>query len=317
MQIKNITEPYWMENNMSDNTPLESIEIYPKIVVYKNVFKDIDKIYSTLKESDNYTEDMIFPKWIQWSHFGEYLLPVIAKSYRHNVRVCDVEEVVAETDVQKDQKDLILQLVSNFFKVTKDYASRYGLNTFDEPARIAKDRNGNYIKDHKGYDVLEWEHVGPTICKYHISDELNRVGMSYHSDYVTERSESPGYKFAFTALAYFNDDYKGGELDFVINKKLFKYKPCAGDYIVFPSGHPDILTEDGYAYLHGVMPAEGTHKYFARMYWQHYYPGSDQWFENEEKFGKDVWESMQPELEEQYRLANPKRNEIVGGERIQ
>ena len=32
--------------------PLNAVEIYPKIFVYKGLFKDIDKTYSLLKESE-------------------------------------------------------------------------------------------------------------------------------------------------------------------------------------------------------------------------------------------------------------------------
>lgn len=289
------------------NTELEAIEIYPKIVVYKNTFNDIEGIYSMLRESENHTDDMVLSDWTQWSRFGHYLAPVIPN--KHTISVEDANNIKAETEVQKKQKDFVVQLITNFYKVTEDYALRYGLDTFNKPSPL--------IKDHYGQDLPAWQQVGPTVCKYHISNEKERVGMAYHSDYIREKSQTPGYQFAFTALAYFNDDYEGGELDFCIGNKLFKYKPKAGDYIVFPSGHPDILTEDGTVYLHGVMPAEGTHKYFSRMYWQYFYPGSEEWFANEEKFGVDVWKEMQPQLEEAFRMKYPARNEIKEGIRIQ
>ena len=34
------------------------------------------------------------------------------------------------------------------------------------------------------------------------------------------------------------------------------------------------------------------------------------------EFGKDVWSSMQPKLNEQFRIDNPQRNEIEGAVRI-
>jgi hypothetical protein len=55
----------------------------------------------------------------------------------------------------------------------------------------------------------------------------------------------------------------------LINHKLLKYKPEAGDFIFFPSGHPEILTDEGQVYLHGVLPVtSGNNKIFSRMFWQ-------------------------------------------------
>jgi hypothetical protein len=62
---------------------LESIEIYPHIRVYKNMFKDISKSYKILTDSLVETEDRVFSPWTQWSIFGEYLDP-ITPSFRMN-----------------------------------------------------------------------------------------------------------------------------------------------------------------------------------------------------------------------------------------
>ncbi len=97
---------------------------------------------------------------------------------------------------------------------------------------------------------------------------------------------------------------------------LDPYKPEAGDMLVFPSGHPDYLTEDGKPYLHGVMPAYKKNKFLARMYWQKYQRGTDEWYEKEKEFGKDVWASMQPELEKAFRDKYPQRYEIKNGVRL-
>ena len=64
------------------------------------------------------------------------------------------------------------------------------------------------------------------------------------------------------------------------------------------------------------MPSYNKHKFLARMYWQKYQKGSDEWYQKEKEFGKEVWASMQPELEEEFRKNNPQRNSIEGGIRI-
>jgi hypothetical protein len=64
------------------------------------------------------------------------------------------------------------------------------------------------------------------------------------------------------------------------------------------------------------MPSYNKNKFLSRMYWQKYERGSDEWYEKEKEFGKDVWASMQPELHEQFRKDHPQRNEIEGAVRI-
>ena len=140
--------------------------------------------------------------------------------------------------------------------------------------------------------------------------------MRYHSDYIREQGYAPGYKFVITCTIYFNDNYEGGEVDFAMGDKLVKYKPEAGDLLVFPSGHPDYLTEDGMPYLHGVMPSYNNNKFLSRMYWQKYQKGTDDWYEKEKEFGKEVWASMQPELEKAFRDKHPQRSVIENGVRI-
>ena len=141
--------------------------------------------------------------------------------------------------------------------------------------------------------------------------------MRYHSDYQREKGYAPGYKFVITCTIYFNDDYEGGEIDFLMGNKLVKYKPEAGDLLVFPSGHPDYLTEEGIPYLHGVMPSYKNHKFLSRMYWQKYEKGKNEWYAKEKEFGKEVWKLMQPELEEEFRKTYTQRDVIENGERIQ
>jgi hypothetical protein len=85
------------------------------------------------------------------------------------------------------------------------------------------------------------------------------------------------------------------------------YKPEAGDFLIFPSGHPEILTKEGQVYLHGVMPVTKEKKYISRMYWMKYEIGSDEWFEKENEFGKDVWQKMQPEIMEKFRKSHPNK----------
>ena len=284
---------------------LQAIEIYPNILVYKNLFKDIQKSYKVLTDSLTENEDRLFSPWTQWSIFGDYLNP-ITPNFNMSKKYGNFEDMETNTQIEEDQKNFGLEMMQNFHLVTEDYIKRYNINV---------DLNETSIDDY-GNVIPTWRWTGGTIGKYHISVDDHEVGMRYHSDYIREQGYAPGYKFVITCTIYFNDDYEGGEVDFAMGDKLVKYKPEAGDLLVFPSGHPDFLTEDGKPYLHGVMPSYNKNKFLSRMYWQRYQKGTDEWYEKEAEFGKEVWASMQPELEEKFRQLHPQRTVIENGVRL-
>jgi hypothetical protein len=284
---------------------LEAIEIYPNILVYKNMFKDISKSYKVLTDSLVESDDRLFSPWTQWSIFGEYLNPIVPNFYMSD-RHGNLKNIETLTEIQESQKNFVIEMLENFHLVTEDYIKRHNVDV---------DLNDTSI-DEDGNPVQTWKWTGGTVGRYHISTDSEPVGMRYHSDYMREQGSSPGYKFVITCTIYFNDDYEGGEVDFVMGDKLVKYKPEAGDLLVFPSGHPDYLTEEGKPYLHGVMPSYNNNKFLARMYWQKYQKGTDEWYEKEAEFGKEVWAKMQPELEEQFRLKHPQRTVIENGVRL-
>ena len=285
---------------------LEAIEIYPNILVYKNMFKDVSKSYKVLTDSFAEIEDRLFSPWTQWSIFGDYLNPIIP-NFSMSDKYGNLKAIETTTQIQEDQKNFGIEMMENFHLVTEDYIKRYDIDIDLNETSI--DENGN--------TVPVWRWTGGTIGKYHISTNDEQVGMRYHSDYQREQGSAPGYKFVITCTIYFNDDYEGGEIDFAMGDKLVKYKPEAGDLLVFPSGHPDYLTEDGMPYLHGVMPSYNKNKILSRMYWQKYQKGTDEWYAKEKEFGKEVWASMQPELEEKFRQEHPQRTTIENGVRIQ
>jgi hypothetical protein len=284
---------------------LEAIEIYPKILVYKNMFKDISASYKVLTESLVESDDRLFSPWTQWSVFGDYLNPIVP-TFSMGDKYGNLKNIETKTETQEKQKQLAIELMENFHLVTEDYIKRFNIDV---------DLNAMSV-DESGNPLPTWRWTGGTIGKYHISNEEEKVGMRYHSDYIREHHHTPGYKFVITCTIYFNDDYEGGEIDFAMGDKLYKYKPEAGDLLVFPSGHPDYLTEEGKPYLHGVMPSYNNSKFLARMYWQKYQRGTDEWYEKEKEFGKEVWISMQKDLDEQFRQEHPQRLTIEGAVRV-
>jgi hypothetical protein len=262
--------------------PLTHIEIYPKIFVYKNLFKDIEKTTSLLKEED---EEGLFSPWTKWAQVGEYLNPLF-KGHKHNMTMEYIEEEIKTfTAKQEDQKLAILEVFKNFHLATKDYMNKNNVE-FDEEA---------FVEDPYGQSHKLWTTHGPSIARYR-TDIEDTIGLVYHSDYVREPIKSPGEKFVVTGLTYFNDEYEGGEIDFIVDGEAYMYKPEAGDVLVFPSGHPEILTKNGKVYLHGVMVPRKENKYISRMYWMKYEDGSQEWYDKEDEFGKDVWKEMQTDI---------------------
>jgi hypothetical protein len=280
---------------------LDCIEIYPKIFVYKNLFKNISKTFSLLKEED---KDAIFSPWSEWSSFGEYLNPLF-KGYPGTMSIEEIKNVIAVTDKDKEQKAAIVELFENFYLATEDYIARNNVD-FDKDAMVTT---------HEGDIVKLWKTNGPSIARYR-KDIEDPVAMTYHSDYIREPMLTPGYKFAITALAYFNDDYDGGEIDFIIDGEAYMYKPEAGDYLLFPSGHPDILTKNGQVYIHGVLPPIGAKKYLSRMYWMKYEVGDKMWFKRESQYGKEEWAKEWSEIMEDFKKKYPNKQSADKERRI-
>jgi hypothetical protein len=291
---------------------MKEIELYQNIMVYQNVFDNPEKMFEIIRESSSNNSDRILGEWSQWSEFGNYIKDVFPSIAQLNPKtnkntIFDFEtinDLSADTYIKKDQKYFLLEMHRGFNKVTEAYILKYG-----------KEFNFNkeeMIQTHDGDYVPLWVANGPSLCQYHKNIETP-MSMVYHSDYIREPMRSPGYKFAITANYYFNDDYEGGEIDFYIDGNLIKYKPQAGDWLVFPSGHPDVLSKNGKAYIHGVFPSYGKEKYFCRNYWQKYEVGDPHWFSGEEKYGKEVWASMQDDIMKDYR---PVRQSIPEGVRV-
>ena len=104
-----------------------------------------------------------------------------------------------------------------------------------------------------------------------------------HTDWHNQREEEPGPKQILTFTIYLNDDYDGGEIDFVdeINKHLIVYKPKKGDLVVFPSGRP---------YWHGARAVTSdVSKYFIRTFLSYRYKGSERWIQGVLNHGLTLW----------------------------
>jgi hypothetical protein len=247
-------------------------EIYPKVFVYSNVFKDVESFLDTIIESEvNPEGSMIYP-WETWYTFG-----LEADNFIRDAK--DTERVIKEKAVL-EEIDRIL------YTVADDYFEKHNVSyTFD-----------TFIDKVDGRTKNKWQKMGPSICKYHANFAVaEELAMHYHTDYQVEKKDARGYNFSVTITMYLNDDYEGGGVDFLINNKLFYYKPKAGDVIVFPAGDPGFLTEGDELYYHGVRKVIGAPKYFIRNNLLRFNEGTEEWIKNQQLYGEEIWDQMERE----------------------
>lgn len=253
-------------------------EIYPKVYVYKNPFKDLDLLKKVVIESEQNPEGSLLKDWKGWYTFGK------------EVNMLNFDE---DTNSQRNQEEREMwnDVVDVFYATTQHYSEIHNVP-------IEKDKFVNDPVEQK--DMKLWQLMGPSICKYEVGGGIDDndvdLAMHMHTDYQQEYEDHRGYKFTVTCTMYLNGDYEGGGLEFLVGgNKLFYYKPEAGDVLVFPAGDPNYLSEPGELYRHGVKKVYGNPKYFIRNHWQRYYLGSDEWLKQEAIYGKDVWAQMESE----------------------
>jgi hypothetical protein len=254
-------------------------EIFDKnIFVYKNLITDPNKFVEVLNFAEkNPKESQIFGNWSPWSFFGTYMdahrLPISEKDI--------IDKKRYETEVfYRDQ-------VLDAFKIsTSHFLKKHGLS-------VQKD----------------WIEMGPSFCRYNqdiYNDDSNPespLTMLYHTDYRFAEFDAPWPQFALTCTMYLNDDYEGGDVLFKImgSDEIKPYKPKAGDVMVFPSGHPKLLSEDG-VYFHAVKTITKKDKYFIRYFYLLPNNASDKWLELEKQYGKEEWAKKYHSIVENRRI---------------
>ena len=146
---------------------LEVIEIYPHILVYKNLFKDISKSCEVLKDSLSETEDRLFSPWTQWSFFGEYLNPIIPNFFMSAMsdKYGNLKDIKTSTEIEENQKNFAIEMMDNFHLATEDYIKRYNIDV--DLNEVSIDESGNPIST--------WRWTGGTIGKYHITNDDQKL----------------------------------------------------------------------------------------------------------------------------------------------
>lgn len=242
-----------MINLIKEEQNLEHIELYPNIIVYKNVLKDVQSLYKIMKDSESNSNGRYFLKtWDQWSVFGTY-------SQSRNSEDPSGEK----GEIYDKEKFFAFSVSEAYNKVISHYIKKYNL-ILPENARFS----------------------GNSFSKYepNIDHMANNLTMQYHTDFILSEKDMPGDKFLITCTMYINDDYEGGDIEFYIDGDVVCHKPEAGDIVVFPSGEP---------YYHGVKTIKNGNKFFVRNFVIYSYSGSKEWLENQIKYGAYRWAKME------------------------
>ncbi len=232
-------------------TNLEYIELYPRIDVYRNVLKDPQALYQTMKKSEETSNgEYLLKTWDAWAKFG---------TYTQKKDLAEVSEDTKTKDMFIEEKDFADQVQAAYDLVLLDYIKRHNVEL--KPG---------------------WHFSGCSFSKYKdgVDTLKNKMTMQYHTDFIIAEREMPGSKFQLTCTMYINDDYQGGDIEFFIDGKLINHKPQAGDILVFPSDEP---------YFHGVKTIYNGQKFFVRNFVMYPYDGSPEWLANQKQFGAVNW----------------------------
>lgn len=266
---------------------MDKITIMPQVVVYKNMFSDDDinfilkQIYDSEPETEELNDDSeeisaykdihgvqpaerndgsLIYTWTPWYTFG-------SKSIWSNN---------PNTNFY-DQKKGIDILTNALHVVHSDYINEWknkGIWTYDVK-KWELDKENNIFNNNLILSNLE-------ILKHKIN-QTEKYAIGPHTDWHPHRSDEPGPKQILTYTIYLNDDYEGGEVDFVNeqDKCLIAYKPQKGDITIFPSGAP---------FWHGARAVKfGKNKIFIRAFSMFTYAGDKEWMEGLFRWGPTRW----------------------------
>lgn len=270
---------------------MDKIEIMPQVTVYRNLIsnEDLDFIMAEISKSqkDMVSNDSLDPlqsvlkdyhgqepqdkkdgsiirTWESWYTYGIKSIWGFPKDMRD----------------QSPQSKGYLILQDAIGKAHFDYIEKWkdaGVWTYDIPKWDIFEGENDKLDNMclSSFEILQ-----------HKINKEEPYAIGVHTDWHEQRFDEPGPKQILTYTIYINDDYEGGEIDFVDeeNGDLIVYKPRRGDVTVFPSGRP---------YWHGARAVtDGPNKVFVRTFGLYRSPGTKEWNDGLKNHGLALWLKM-------------------------
>ena len=236
----------------------EFIELTKDVLLIKNSVSDPNKLYEIIKQSKQEQMDYFGP-WSDWKPWGFY-----SKIYPENDERWLNDGGTLSSYFIKETMDAFWEAMSYYKNnlLNEEYFETWNQSknfptSWEELANKEKNKEGWSIND-----LLIAETIN--------SHPKKNLSMEYHKD--RRMWDTPNALF-FNYNIYINDDYEGGEIQFVdletaeestyIDKNgderkclmvddPITYKPEAGDALLFRTDH-----------AHGVLPVKG-HKFYVR-----------------------------------------------------
>jgi len=236
-------------------------EIHDFIFVYNKLLPNHEEIYRSLRESkERNSEHNFYGKWTPWYTFGLMAL---------------IQEGNGTPEISNFERQCYRDVTFAAHEAMRHYQK---VNGISDP--------------NTGEELPILTPPGPCLYKEHSSndDDTDPKAMSFHVDFIPETVKFPGEKFIVTCCVYPNDDYEGGEIEFWADGKAIRYKPKAGDILVFPSGNP-LFPGDGRPYFHSVCPTGRGEKYLFRTFGKYCDPVTPEWEKGVEQYGEEEWKS--------------------------
>jgi hypothetical protein len=271
--------------------------LLPGVVVYKNLFKDVDKMLDVVKQS--YTEPLdqydatgkgFIRDWVKWYDFG--IMTNFAPD-AYGERLVKISKTGDQRNIILDQVEMKKNIVDDVEKIFNDYIKEFRQEV-NWPEYVT---NFNLLKQYDSSVVTDKDSRAIVLqqidlLKHDIYPE-KEFAIHFHSDSPRYNEQEPGFKQMLSLTIYLNDNYEGGEIQFLSDKedKVVTYKPKAGDMTIFPSFHP---------FWHAALPVvSGNNKYLSRIFLSWYYDGSPEWLAGKEKYGEETWKQMESKREKQ------------------
>lgn len=228
---------------------------YTQLTDQVDIYNYIDEAKAIMDIVKNYDES----EWGKWGSFG---------------KMAKLESSIYAGHPENFNSEPLSDNPYNI-EITKIYNKIFGSATND------------YIQRH-GLKADSWRTSTNQLCFYNAKKvKYTNLVMAFHTDFQQEKKDVPGPKHFVTANLYLNDNYEGGEIIFMIDNdenNLVRYKPKAGDLVVFPSGE---------RYRHGVRTVDEGKKYFIRSFWHYISPGSPEWHAEKSKYSEEEWSKME------------------------